>query len=442
MQTILVLGAGRSSSALIDYLLDKAGSHGWKIIVGDMNLEQARQRIGGRERGEAISFTIEDEANSAEVIRQSDMVISLLPAHLHVRVAKHCLAHKKHLITASYVSPEMKALHQQAYESGLLFLNECGLDPGIDHMSAMEIIHRIQSEGGTVTSFESFTGGLIAPDTDPGNPWRYKFTWNPRNVVMAGQGTARYLEDGQIRFIPYTQLFKRVTPVQVPNYGDFEGYANRDSLQYRELYGLHEVKTLLRGTLRNHGFCAAWHILTQLGVCDDSYSLNCEGLTHTGFTELFLPSGSLPAEERFARFFGLSLHSPEMLRLRWSGFFSDEPIGMKQGTPAQITEHILNKKWALKPDDKDMIVMWHRFRYEKNGKPGEIQSSLAVTGTDSIHTAMAKTVGLPMGMAARLLLEGKITTRGVAIPVFTELYKPILQELKAYGIIFTELIRN
>ncbi len=438
MQTILVLGAGRSSSALIDYLLEKAVLHNWRIMVGDVNEELARQRIGDSGRGEGIYFNIEEPGLSARIISLSDVVVSLLPAHLHVRVAQHCLAHKKHLITASYVSQEMKSLHRQALDNDLLFLNECGLDPGIDHMSAMEVIHRIRREGGSITSFESFTGGLIAPDTDPENPWRYKFTWNPRNVVMAGQGTARYLENGKLKFIPYSQLFRRTTPVHVPGYGAFEGYANRDSLQYKEVYGLDNVYTLLRGTLRNRGFCAAWHILVQLGACDDTYMLNCEGFTHRDFTDLFLPCGENPTEERLAALFGLSLQGSEMQRLRWSGFFSDEPVGLKQGTPAQITEHILNKRWVLKPDDKDMIVMWHRFRYEKNGQAGELQSSLVVTGTDSVHTAMAKTVGLPMGMAARLLIEGRIKIRGVVIPVQAELYNPILEELKSYGIAFAE----
>lgn len=440
MQTILILGAGRSSSALINYLLERAASNNWKIVVGDLHEEQARQRIGNAQYGEAIFFNIEDELNSAQVIARSNVVISLLPAHLHVRVARHCLALKKHLITASYVSPEMQALHRQALENGLLFLNECGLDPGIDHMSAMEIIHRIEREGGRVTSFESFTGGLIAPDTDPENPWRYKFTWNPRNVVMAGQGVARYLEGGKIKFIPYTQLFKRTTPVYVPGYGAFEGYANRDSVQYKEIYGLPGVDTLLRGTLRNNGFCAAWHILVQLGVCDDTIGINCDGFTHRDFIELFLPHGSEPAEERLSNLFGVSMDGPEIKRIIWSGFFSQERIGLTQGTPAQITEHILSKRWSLKPEDKDMIVMWHRIKYEQHGKQHEIQSSLAVTGTDAVHTAMAKTVGLPLGIAARLLMEGRVQSRGVLIPVRPELYNPILEELKIYGIAFNEII--
>jgi saccharopine dehydrogenase (NADP+, L-glutamate forming) len=438
MQTILVLGAGRSSAVLIDYLLGKAALRQWKVVVGDLQVDQARQRVGGATCGEAILFDIANTHASQQVIAQSDVVISLLPAHLHVQVAQLCLQHRKHLITASYVSSEMRALHQQALEKDVLLLNECGLDPGIDHISAMEVIHRVQQEGGRLTSFESFTGGLIAPETDPENPWRYKFTWNPRNVVMAGQGMARYLEGGQPSFISYAQLFRRTTPIVVPGWGEFEGYANRDSLQYVELYGLQHVKTLLRGTLRYKGFCQAWNVLAQLGMCEDTYVIPAAGLTHSDFTALFLPPSTRPVEERLAAWFGLGANGPEMERLRWSGFFSTEPVGLSHGTPAQITEHILNKRWALKPEDKDMIVMWHRFGYELAGRNHTIQSSLVVKGNDAVRTAMATTVGLPLGIAARLLLEGSIRTRGVAIPVWPELYTPILAELKQHGIKFFE----
>src|SRR5690606_31652372 len=211
-------------------------------------------------------------------------VISLLPAHFHPLVAKYCLRLKKHLLTASYISDEMKGLHEEALKHKLLFLNECGLDPGIDHMSAMQIVNRIKSEGGTITSFESFTGGLIAPETDPENPWRYKFTWNPRNVVTAGQGTAKYLEMGEYKYIPYQQIFKRTTKIEVAHYGVYEGYANRDSLKYRDIYGLESVQTMLRGTLRNEGFCEAWNILVQLGCCDDTYHMDkITEMTHRSF---------------------------------------------------------------------------------------------------------------------------------------------------------------
>jgi len=266
MNKILVLGAGRSSSSLIGYLLNKAATKGWEVTVGDFSEAYAREKVGSSLVGKAISFDINDETSSKGAIGSADVVISLMPAHLHTLVAKHCLVLGKHLLNASYVSDEMKTFHNEALEKGLLFLNECGLDPGIDHMSAKQVIDRISASGGKLNSFESFTGGLIAPETDPENPWRYKFTWNPRNVVMAGQGTAKFLKDGLYKYIPYQQLFTRITKITVPGYGDYEGYANRDSLKYLETYGLQGIKTMLRGTLRNDGYCSAWNVLVQLGV--------------------------------------------------------------------------------------------------------------------------------------------------------------------------------
>jgi saccharopine dehydrogenase-like NADP-dependent oxidoreductase len=439
MKTVLVLGAGRSSSALITYLLNWAAKSNNRVVVGDQSLALAQARVNGFTQGKAISFNVQEDDQSAEAIRSADVVISLLPPHLHAAVAKLCLVYGKHLLTASYVSDEMKGLHEEAAGKKLLFLNECGLDPGIDHMSAMEIIHRINQHGGKLESFESFTGGLIAPETDPGNPWRYKFTWNPRNVVMAGQGTAKYLHNGTHKYIPYQQLFKRTTAVAVPGYGEFEGYANRNSLTYIHAYGLGGIKTMLRGTLRYKGFCDAWNVLVQLGCCDDTYLMDdINGMTHIGFIESFLNTGRGSAEHRLAQHFKLDIEGQEMQRLGWSGFFSDEPVGLSAGTPAQITEHILNKKWRLLPDDKDMIVMWHRFVYKQAGQRHEIQSSLVVTGEDSVHTAMAKTVGLPLGIAARLVMEGKIRLTGVQIPTHAEIYVPILNELKEHGISFQE----
>ncbi|QOI97332.1 MAG: saccharopine dehydrogenase NADP-binding domain-containing protein [Flammeovirgaceae bacterium] len=443
MKTILVLGAGRSSSALIAYLLEFARKSNNRVVVGDLSYELACEKVRDVEAGRAIAFNITDDRQSAEAIRTADVVISLLPPQLHPTVARHCLTHAKHLLTASYVSEEMQNLHDAATQKGLLFLNECGLDPGIDHMSAMEIIHRIKQTGGKLKSFESFTGGLVAPDTDPENPWRYKFTWNPRNVVMAGQGTAKYLHNGIHKYIPYHQLFKRTTAIMVPGYGQFEGYANRNSLTYINAYGLDEIKTMLRGTLRYKGFCKAWDILVQLGCCDDTYTMkHAAGMTHADFIEAFLVDGSGPVQQRLVEHFGLHPDGDEIKRLSWSGFFSDEKIGLTEGTPAQITEHILNKKWKLNAADKDMIVMWHRFVYETGGKQHEIQSSLVVTGEDSVNTAMAKTVGLPLGMAARLLIEGKIKATGVQLPIRPEIYTPILKELKEYGIGFKEQERT
>ncbi|MBL7871070.1 MAG: saccharopine dehydrogenase NADP-binding domain-containing protein [Cyclobacteriaceae bacterium] len=437
---ILVLGAGRSSSALISYLFNQTKENDWTITVGDISKPMAAERMAGQVSGCAIEFNIEDQESSRRAIASADVVISLMPAHLHVKAARICLTEKKHFLTASYVSDEMKSLDTEATSKSLLFLNECGLDPGIDHMSGLQVMDRIKSTGGKITSFESFTGGLIAPETDPENPWRYKFTWNPRNVVMAGQGTAKFLEHGQYKFIPYQQLFLRTNEISVPGYGEFEGYGNRDSLKYMETYGLRGIETMLRGTLRNKGFCSAWNILVQMGCCEDTYQMEQVGImTHRDFFNSFLrfhPTESI--EEKIASVFKLSLQGEEMKKFRWSGFFTDELVGLASGTPAQILEHILHKKWKLKSADKDLIVMWHRFLYSHNGIQKEVQAYLTATGENETTTAMAKTVGLPLGIATKLLLQEKIKSRGVVIPVAKEFYDPILKELKSLGISLVE----
>ncbi len=440
MRNILVLGAGRSSSSLIAYLLGQARINEWRITVGDVSVIAAQEKIQANPFGKAIAFDIHDTALSTSIIADADVVISLLPAHFHPLVAVRCLGLKKHLFTASYVSEEMKGFHSEAVQNGLLFLNECGLDPGIDHMSAMQIIDRIAKAGGKLTSFESFTGGLIAPQTDPGNPWRYKFTWNPRNVVMAGQSTAKYLDGGKFKYIPYQQLFKRITEVSVPGYGEYEGYANRDSLKYIETYNLKDVHTMLRGTLRNKGYCSAWDIFVQLGCCDDSFEMDdVQGMTHRTFIESFLPSRAKSPSQVITEYFELVSNSSEIARLEWSGLFSNELVGLTKGTPAQILEHILNKKWKLNADDKDQIVMWHRFGYSVGEKQKEVQASLIATGTDSVFTAMAQTVGLPLGIAAKLVLTEKINAVGVQIPTTPEFYNPIIEELKELGIELKEV---
>ncbi len=434
MNKILVLGAGRSSSSLISYLLNQAEIHQWQIVVGDVSLQAAMDRVGSSLLGKAIHFDIADEESSKKAIALADVIVSLIPAHLHALVAKICLTEGKHLLTASYISDEMKSFHEKAQSKGLLFMNESGLDPGIDHMSAMQVIDKIKSKGGRLTSFESFTGGLIAPETDPENPWRYKFTWNPRNVVMAGQGTAKFMQDGTYKFIPYQQLFKRITPVRVPGIGEYEGYANRDSLKYLETYGLQGIKTMVRGTLRNKGYCSAWNVLVQLGCCDDSFQLDSlDRMSHRDYISAFADSSS-PVDEAICSAFRLSPDGEEMNKLRWIGLFSDEPIGVSKGTPAQVLEHILNKKWKLKKGDKDFIVMWHRFKYELKGKANQIQAYLTATGDDEVNTAMAKTVGLPLAITAKLLMQGKVKSRGVLIPIMKEIYDPVLSELGEFGI--------
>lgn len=441
MKTILVLGAGRSSASLIQYLLTNAPVFDWTIVVGDVSKTSVLEKLGGSPHGRFVPFDATDAPASLAAIGQADVVISLLPATLHPVVAKYCLAKGRHLITASYVSEEMRAFHQEAVSKGLLFLNECGLDPGIDHMSAMELIDRIRQNGGTIHSFESFTGGVIAPETDPENPWRYKFTWNPRNVVMAGQGTARFLQNGVYHYIPYQRLFQRRSDFEIPGYGKFEGYANRDSLKYIDTYGLGGIQTLLRGTLRYSGYCEAWDVFVQLGCCDDSYPMEqVQTMTHAGFIAAFLPGDAtgLDIRTRISRYLRLTSDLP-LRMLEWSGLFSDEKVGLIQGTPAQILEHILNKKWQLREGDTDLIVMQHRLRYNVENKNVQLNASLTCKGSERI-TAMAKTVGLPLGIATRLLLTDKINSRGVLIPVTAEFYEPILAELRQLGIEMSETV--
>lgn len=442
MKSILVLGAGRSSTHLIKYLLDNAASNDWKVTIGDMSLQNAQEKLGSASRGSAIAIDLNNEKETARLVSNADIVISLLPAALHPQVAKYCLGEGKHFLTASYVSDDLKSFDSDAKKKGLILLNECGLDPGIDHLSAMKIIDEIRGVGGIVTSFESFTGGLIAPETDPENPWRYKFTWNPRNVVTGGQGTAKYLEDGRYKYIPYQQIFRRLTPVNVPGYGDFEGYANRDSLKYIATYGLEGVTTMVRGTLRNKGFCRAWNVFVQLGCCDDTYEMeNVSSMTHAGFLDAFLPGPSTAdgVERKLCSHLGLDEKCEEITMLRWSGLFDTTPVGLSSGTPARILEHILNKKWSLSKGDRDLVVMWHRFRYRVGVEGREIQASLVVKGIDDKDTAMAQTVGLPLAIATKLVASGKIRARGVVLPITSEFYDPILAELSAYGITMNEV---
>ncbi|MEQ9302448.1 MAG: saccharopine dehydrogenase C-terminal domain-containing protein, partial [Marinoscillum sp.] len=317
---------------------------------------------------------------------------------------------------------------------------ELGLDPGIDHMSAMKVLDRIKAEGHELTAFETFTGGLLADNQNKDNPWQYKFTWNPRNVVLAGTGTVKFIQESRLKYIPYQKLFTRTEVIHVPGYGYFEGYANRDSLKYLDLYNLRGIKTLYRGTLRRVGFCKAWNIFVQIGATDDTYEMeNVAEMTHRQFINSFLqynPHDSV--ELKLAHYMNLGMESEEMYKLQWLGLFENEPVGLEKGTPAQILEHILKKKWTLDESDKDMIVMWHKFNYLDNGQPKEIQSHMIALGDDAVNTAMSKTVGLPLAIAAKLVLQGKIKTRGVHIPTRKEIYEPILEELEKMGFEFSE----
>jgi saccharopine dehydrogenase-like NADP-dependent oxidoreductase len=431
MKKILLLGAGRSAFSLINYLIDNCAKEGWEVTIADMLLAAS---IKSEKR---IQLDIQNETLRASAIQNADLVISLLPPSLHYIIALDCIRFKKHLLTASYVAPEIAALDKEAKAAGVLFLNEMGLDPGIDHMSAMAILDEIKARGGTITSYKSYTGGLIAPESSD-NPWEYKFTWNPRNVVLAGQATAQYLENKQLKYVPYNRLFKQVEDINIEGVGRLEGYPNRDSLHYKTVYGLTEAASMLRGTLRPVGFCKAWNVFVQLGWTDDTIKIDSDVLSYTAFIEAFLPAGSGTIEARLAAFTGETTDSTVFKKLKWLGIFGKELIQLGWVSPAFILQHLLEKKWSLRASDKDRIVMQHLVKYTAQGASFLRRSSLIVTGHDALDTAMAKTVGLPLGIAAKLILNNTIRLTGVQIPVLPEIYLPVLLELKSLGVSFVE----
>ena len=441
MRTILIIGAGRSASSLIQYLLNKSEKENLHLVIGDLSLALAQKKTNDHPNATAIALDIFDEDQRKKAIQIADIVISMLPAHLHIQVAKDCIIYKKHLVTASYVSDAMQELDAAAKENNLIFMNEIGLDPGIDHMSAMKVIDEIKEKGGEMILFESFCGGLVAPESDT-NLWNYKFTWAPRNVVLAGQGgAAKFIQEGTYKYIPYCNLFRRTEFLQVEGYGRFEGYSNRDSLKYRSVYGLDNVLTLYRGTIRRVGFSKAWNMFVQLGMTDDSYVMeDSENMSYREFVNSFLPYHPTDSVEIKTRLI-LKIDQDDIMwdkLLELDLFNPNKKIGLKNATPAQILEKILTDSWTLQQDDKDMIVMYHKFGYEYNGKKEQIDSKMVCIGDDQTYTAMAKTVGLPVAMATLLILNGKITTPGVQLPIRKEVYEPILKELEEYGVIFKE----
>jgi saccharopine dehydrogenase-like NADP-dependent oxidoreductase len=436
MKRILILGGGRSSSNLIQYLLDCAEAEQFEVRLGDADLELATAKIGNHSLGSCFQLDATNTVQRRHEIELAFLIISMLPAHMHMAVAQDCVDIGRSLITPSYIPDGMWDLNQQAKEKGLLLLNEMGVDPGIDHMSAMKIIHAIQADGGEFESFESFTGGLIAPASD-NNPWHYKITWNPRNVVLAGAGgTARYRENGRTKFIPYHQLFERITHVDLGESGKFEGYANRDSLKYATLYGLDNIPTLFRGTFRKDGFCEAWSALIYLGLTDETTFIpNASDTTWKELIASLVPENVQP-QDWIAQQLNLSQRAQDMLL--WLGIFDDEPLDIHEGSPALALQRLIEEKWRLDDGDKDMIVMWHRFRYHNRGNKFEIQSRLICEGDDTTYTAMSKTVGLPIAIAARLMMKGELALTGVHLPVIPEIYEPVLNELQSCGIVFQE----
>lgn len=434
MKKILILGAGLSSGYLIDYLASQAPQMGWEITLADQNIALAQQKA--QPYPHLITRTLDiNHAELAEnLFKNADVVVSLIPAFLQSVVAKYCIQFRKHFLSASYLPPEIKALDVKASAYNLLFLNELGLDPGLDHLSIAKMVADIEQKNGVITSLKSYAGALVAPESEGENPWRYKFTWNPRNVVLAGQGgTASYLQNGIYKYISYPNLFDNTQKILTSKGETFEAYPNRESIPYKEVYNVPNLNTILRGTLRQVGFCEAWHALIMLGLTDNTTTIhNSDTLTHKQWVESWQINPKIVH--------GISKQVKD--KLEWLGLWDDtQKIGIKNATSAQILQQLLEKKWALLPDDKDMIVMYHEVDWhtkDNASKTYTTYSDLVVKGENGQKTAIAKTVGLPLAMATKLLLTDKISLRGVHIPLSAELYTPILQELEDWGVHFEE----
>ncbi|MGB5417891.1 saccharopine dehydrogenase family protein, partial [Algibacter sp.] len=359
MRKILIIGSGKSTSYLLKYLLDKSSEEDLFLTVGDLHIENAKTLINNHKNAKAITLDVFDETSRTKAIKNADIVVSMLPARFHIEVAKDCINYKKHMVTASYVSPEMQALDREAKENGLILMNEIGVDPGIDHMSAMKVLNGIRDKGGKIILFESFTGGLVAPESD-NNLWNYKFTWNPRNVVVAGQGgAAKFLQEGSYKYIPYHRLFRRTEFLEIDNFGRFEVYANRDSLKYQDVYGLEKIKTLYRGTMRRVGFSRAWNIFVTLGMTDDSYIIDdSENMSYRDFVNAFLPYSPSDSVELKLRH-QLKIDQDDVVwdkLVELDIFNPNKEVNLKKATPAEILQKILMDSWTLAKTDKDMIV--------------------------------------------------------------------------------------
>lgn len=442
MKNILLFGAGKSTTVLIDYILKHSETEQWKIIVVDADLHLAKSKTAGHPNARAFSFDINNNKERLEIINSADIVISMLPISLHLLVAKDCIACKKNLLTASYIDPAMQDLKNDIEKNNLLFLCEMGLDPGIDHMSAMQLFDRIKAEGGKIKSFKSHCGGLIAPESDD-NPWHYKISWNPINIVNAGKLGGAYKEFGEIVELDYYEVFEDCETVHVPSLADFAWYPNRNSVSYIPLYNLEEAETVIRTTLRHPDYCTAWHAAILAGLTDSDNETTIKNFHGKSFNNWFVSSLNFYTkaqnfEDFLTRFIEKDQHDVVTQLFNYLGITSDDEIPETANTSADILRYLLEKRLPLKETDKDMVVMLHEIIYDLNGEDKKIKSTLIVKGNDSLHTAMAKTVGLPLAIATQLILNGTIATKGLHIPTVKEIYNPVLKELAENNIIFNE----
>ena len=438
MQSILVGGAGKSSIYLIEYLLSNASRNKWKVIVADGNADAISEKTGGSPFAEAAAIDITSNAEREPLVMRADIVVSLMPPHLHIHLAKDCLKHGKNLITSSYISSEMKEMHEAVRDAGLMFMCEMGLDPGIDHMTASQIIHSIQRVAAVITSFKSYCGGLIAPESD-NNPWHYKISWNPRNIVMAGSGGAKYLHNGKSFELTYDKMFDSSKKIKVNGVGSLAYYPNRDSLGYLDVYDVPDIKTFMRATLRHPSFCKGWNAVVALGLTSEKDQF--DRAAHTTASWLKEKTGYIKGslQQHIADKLGIAKTDKIISMLEWLGLFEEKALGTGSASSGDIMLDILSDKWKMNTSDKDMVVMQHEVEYLHKGKKNRLTSSMVLKGEDSHHSAMAKTVGLPMGILAKLVLNKKIVPpTGVLIPNMPSVYRPILTELNHHGITFTE----
>jgi saccharopine dehydrogenase-like NADP-dependent oxidoreductase len=442
MPTILIVGAGKSSIYLIEFLMKSSLKihHKWNLIIADADLESIKSKVRDQANVEIAVLDISNEQERQALVKRSDMVVSVMPPHLHILLAKDCLQFKKHLITSSYASPEMRELHQEVKDAGLMFMCEMGLDPGIDHMTASQMFDSIRKVASDITSFQSYCGGLIAPESDD-NPWHYKFSWNPKNIISAGKDGAHFLKAGKKVDVAYHDMFKHNKRVVCDGVGTFAYYPNRDSLSYIDLYELQESSTFMRATLRHPDFCKGWDALVTLGLTDMKTTFSTEQMTNAEWIKKVVGFDGGRSLEDFV-WDKLSTSDKKLKdMLLWLGLFENTPIREGLLTSGDILLDILSEKWAMKSTDKDMVVMQHEVSYDYRGVTNNLISTMMVKGEDSMHSAMAKTVGLPMAILTELVMTKSIRMpHGVLIPTMPEVYRPILTRLEKHGIVFEEHI--
>lgn len=443
MKHILVLGAGQSAPYLINFLLENAPQYDWFVTIGDRDLAQAQKALKNHPHGAAVQFDINDAALRSTLFEKVDIVVNMLSPVFQYLIALECLNHNAHVISASYQSKEVEDLNLDAHRKGLLILNEMGLDPGIDHMSAMKLIHRVQKQGGIITSFLSYGSGVPAPEVRS-NPLRYCITWNPRNVVRAGEAGAQYMEDGKIRLLSHNTVFTRTWMVEVEGVGMLEAYANRNSLVYKEIFGIDSVRTMVRGTLRYPGWSETWHQIVRLGLPNDTMPIpGLKEMAYREFLEMFLPIhiSGLKLEQRVANYLNISPTGKIMENLRWLGLFSNEKIGGEVSTAADVMINLLMKKLPLPAGGQDMVIIQHEIEAQypgKNNHSERILSTLIEYGEPGGFTAMAKTVGMPVALAVKMALTGQLPLTGCQLPTHAAIYEPVLEELSKAGLSFRE----